>query len=96
MKLDSRRVLNQKIEAKKAIHVKGIVYLNSEDLLLLLKRAEEVALQRKHDLIWIEVFQLDIILSEIVQSLEFERFDLKQNNNYPKRIYFRKQLNQMI
>lgn len=98
LKLDSRRLSNKNIEANKAIFVSDVVYFNSEDLILLLKRAQEVASQRKHDSIWVEVFQIDIILTETVQSLGFERFDYEENNsndNYPKRIYFRKQIQQI-
>jgi hypothetical protein len=98
LKLDSRRLSNQIPETKKAIRVSDIVYFSSEDLTLLLKRAEEVALQRRHDLIWIEVFEIDTILIEMLQSFGFEKFDFNQDNSediYPKRIYFRKQINQL-
>jgi hypothetical protein len=99
LKIDSRRLINQNLEANKAIRVSDIVYFSLEDLILLLKRAEEVAVQRKHDLIWIEAFEVDTTLINTAQSLGFERFSFEQGSNenlYPKRIYFRKQIYQTL
>jgi hypothetical protein len=93
LKIDSRRLINQNLEANKAIRVSDIVYFSTEDLILLLKRAEEVAVQRKHDLVWIEAFEVDTTLIKIAQSLGYERFNFEQTTNkdtYPNRIYFKK------
>ncbi|MBS7233376.1 hypothetical protein KHA90_20365 [Flavobacterium psychroterrae] len=99
LKIDSRRLINQNLEANKAIRVSDIVYFSLEDLILLLKRAEEVAVQRRHDLIWIEAFEVDSILINTAQSLGYERFDFEESSydkDYPKRIYFKKQIHQSI
>jgi hypothetical protein len=97
LKVDSRRLSNQNLGANKAIRVSDVVYFGSEDLTLLLNRAEEVAVQRKHDLIWIEAFEIDFTLIETLQFNHYQKFNFEQetaNNIYPKRIYFRKQVNQ--
>lgn len=97
LKLDSRRLSNQNTGANKAIRVSDVVYFSSEDLTLLLNRAEEVAIQRKHDLIWIEVFETDSIFIQTLQGNHYQKFDFEQDSAtgiYPEQIYFRKQINQ--
>jgi hypothetical protein len=98
LKIDSRRLINQNMEANKAIRVSDIVYFSIEDLILLLKRAEEVAVQRRHDLIWIEAFEVDTTLIKIAESLGFEKFNFEHQNSdiYPDQIYFRKQIHQPV
>lgn len=94
LKLDSSRILNENLGASKAINLSEIVYFDEEDLKALIKRAEEIASQRKHDLIWVSSFAVDTALIDILRSLNYEEFDGKESieDQYPKRIYFRKKM----
>lgn len=94
MKLNSSRLSNQNIEANKAIGLEDIVYFNPDDLILLFKRAEEIALQRKHDLIWAKAFEIDVVLIKTLKSLGYQEFIYKNENNQenPNQLYFKKAL----
>ncbi|MEP6803678.1 MAG: hypothetical protein ABI892_04080 [Flavobacterium sp.] len=93
MKLNSSRLSNQNLDANKPIGINHIVYFNREDISVLFKRSEEVALQRKHDLIWAKVFEIDTTLIEELKSLGYEEFyyenDLNRDTN-EKQLYFKK------
>ncbi|MFH7018305.1 hypothetical protein [Flavobacterium sp. FlaQc-47] len=93
MKLNSSRLSNQNLDANKPIGINHIVYFNREDIAVLFKRAEEVALQRKHDFIWAKAFEIDITLTEELKSLGYEEFyyenDVNQDTN-EKQLYFKK------
>jgi hypothetical protein len=92
MKINSSRLANQNLGTNKPIGVNHIVYFNPEDLLVLFKRAEEVALQRKHDLIWVKVFEIDTALIETLKSLSYEEFSYENDleEETPKQLYFKK------
>jgi len=94
LKLDSSRIVNENLGASKAINLSEIIYFDEEDLKVLIKRAEEIASQRKHDLIWVSAFALDTALIDILRSLNYEEFDGKESieDQFPKRIYFRKKM----
>ena len=94
LKLDSSRIRNENLGVSKAINLSEIVYFDEEDLKALIKRAEEIASQRKHDLIWVSAFALDTALIDILRSLNYEEFDGKESieDQFPKRIYFRKKM----
>lgn len=94
LKLDSSRIVNENLGASKAINLSEIIYFDEEDLKVLIKRAEEIASQRKHDLIWVNAFALDTALIDILRSLNYEEFDGKESieDQFPKRIYFRKKM----
>jgi len=94
LKLDSSRILNENLGASKAINLSEIVYFDEEDLKVLIKRAEEIASQRKHDLIWVSAFAVDTDLIDILRSLNYEEFVGKESieDEFSKRIYFRKKM----
>ncbi len=94
LKLDSSRILNENLGALKAINLSEIIYFDEEDLKALIKRAEEIASQRKHDLIWVKAFAVDTALIDILRLLNYEEFDWKEGSEdqFPKRIYFRKKM----
>jgi hypothetical protein len=94
LKLDSSRILNENLGASKAINLSEIVYFDEEDLKVLIKRAEEIASQRKHDLIWVSAFTVDTALVDILRSLNYEEFEGKESieDQFPKRIYLRKKI----
>lgn len=94
LKLDSSRIVNENLGASKAINLSEIVYFDEEDLKALIKRAEEIASQRKHDLIWVRAFTVDTALIDILRSLNYEEFDWQESieDQFPKRIYFRKKM----
>ncbi|MCM0666831.1 hypothetical protein [Flavobacterium tyrosinilyticum] len=94
LKLDSSRILNENLGASKAINLSEIVYFDEEDLKALIKRAEEIASQRKHDLIWVSAFTVDTALIDILRSLNYEEFVGKESieDEFSKRIYFRKKM----
>lgn len=94
LKLDSSRILNENLGASKAINLSEIIYFDEEDLKALIKRGEEIACQRKHDLIWVKAFALDTVLIDILRLLNYEEFDLEKSieDQFPKRIYFRKKM----
>lgn len=93
MKLNSSRLSNQNLGANKAIGIEHIVYFSSDDIKVLFNRAEEVAVQRKHDLIWIKVPAIDSILIEVLQSLNYKEFSFEElitEDSSPKLIYLKK------
>ena len=93
MKLNSSRLTNQNLGANKAIGVYHVVYFNPEDLIALFKRAEEVALQRKHDLIWVKAFEIDTVLITTLKSLGYEEFNYENDSTLDtdqKQLYFKK------
>lgn len=94
LKLDSSRILNENLGASKAINLSEIVYFDEEDLKVLIKRAEEIASQRKHDLIWVSAFAVDTALIDILRSINYEEFEGKESieDQFPKRIYLRKKM----
>ncbi len=94
LKLDSSRILNENLGASKAINLSEIIYFDEEDLQALIKRAEEIASQRKHDLIWVKAFAADTVLIDFLRSYNYEEFDWKENveNQFPERVYFRKKI----
>ncbi|MHC0445017.1 hypothetical protein ACWA1F_06375 [Flavobacterium sp. 3-218] len=94
LKLDSSRILNENLGASKAINLSEIIYFDEEDLTALIKRAEEIAFQRKHDLVWVKAFPADIGLIEKLRSLDYEEFDWTESaeDQFPERIYFRKEM----
>jgi len=94
LKLDSSRIRNENLGASKAINLSEIIYFDEEDLKVLIKRAEEIASQRKHDLIWVSAFAVDTALIDILRSLNYEEFVGKESieDEFPKRIYFRKKI----
>jgi hypothetical protein len=94
LKLDSSRIRNENLGASKAINLSEIVYFDEEDLKVLIKRAEEIASQRKHDLIWVSAFAVDTALIDILRSINYEEFEGKESieDQFPKRIYFRKKI----
>lgn len=97
LKLNSSRILNENLGALKAINLSEIIYFDEEDLKVLIKRAEEIASQRKHDLIWVSAFSCDATLIKMLLSLDYEKFDLEEGieDQFSKRIYFKKK-NEMI
>ena len=95
MKLNSSRLSNQNLEANKAVGIEHIVYFDKDELVVLFKRAEEVASQRKYDLIWIKAFKDDVILIELLESLEYQVFDYEEDNSKnsnQEQVYFRKEM----
>ncbi|MEA9414094.1 hypothetical protein [Flavobacterium sp. PL02] len=95
MKLNSSRLSNQNLGANKPVGIDHIVYFGKDDLMVLLKRAEKVANQRKYDLIWIKAFKDDVILIELLESLEYQVFDYEEDNSKnsnQEQVYFRKEM----
>jgi hypothetical protein len=95
MKLNSSRLSNQNLGTNKPVGIDHIVYFKKEDLLVLLKRAEEVATQRKYDLIWIKAFKEDTVLIELLESLGYQTFNYNEDNvtnSYQEPVYFRKEM----
>lgn len=93
LKLDSSRLSNENVEAEKAIALKDLIYFNAEDINVLIKRAEEIAFQRKHDLIWIKVFEIDQVLIQALQTLDFEPFNFEKDiekDDFQPQLYFKK------
>jgi hypothetical protein len=93
MKLNSSRLSNQNLDANKPMGVDHIVYFNPEDINVLFKRAEEVALQRKYDLIWAKAFAVDTVLIETLKSLGYEEFNYEKDSTRDtdeKQLYFKK------
>jgi hypothetical protein len=93
MKLNSSRLSNQNLDANKPMGVDHIVYFNPEDITVLFKRAEEVALQRKYDLIWAKAFEINIVLIETLKSLGYEEFNYESDttrDTNQKQLYFKK------
>ncbi|MFB9080785.1 hypothetical protein ACFFLS_21820 [Flavobacterium procerum] len=93
-KLDSSRLSNQNVGTLKPINLSEIIYFDSSDISVLLKRAEEIARQRKQDLIWIKAFAVDTDLVKTLKSHNYEEFSLEASveNQYAEQLYFRKKL----
>lgn len=94
LKLNSSRILNENLGASKAIQLSEIMYFDEEDLKALIKRAEEIAFQRKHDLIWVKAFAVDTVLIEMLRASNYEEFDWQESeeNQFPKQVYFQKKV----
>ena len=95
MKLNSSRLYNQNLDASKAINIEHVVYFSSEDVEVLFKRTEEVALQRKHDLIWVKVLAIDLVLIEVLRSLHYKEFFVDESTiemENKNMAYFRKKV----
>ncbi|PBJ15975.1 hypothetical protein [Flavobacterium sp. ACN6] len=95
IQLNSSRIFNENIDAEKPICVEHIVYTDAEEILLLINRAEVIAMQRKHDLIWVKLFEFDVILQEALASIGYTNFDFEENNSEErnqKQIYLRKEI----
>ncbi|KAF2507399.1 hypothetical protein [Flavobacterium foetidum] len=90
-KLDSSRLSNQNVGALKPINLSETIYFATSDIMVLLKRAEEIARQRKHDLIWVKAFAVDTDLIETLKSFDYEDFSFEESIAY-EQLYFRKKL----
>ncbi|GAA3768061.1 hypothetical protein [Flavobacterium ginsengiterrae] len=93
LKLDSSRLSNENLGAQKAIALKDIIHFNADDINVLLKRAEEIAFQRKHDIIWTKVFECDQELIQALQTSEYERFEFEcetEKDDFQPQLYFKK------
>ena len=93
MKLNSSRLSNQNLDANKPMGVDHIVYFNPDDINVLFKRAEEVALQRKYDLIWAKAFTIDTVLIDTLKSLGYEEFNYENDttrDTNEKQLYLKK------
>lgn len=93
MKLNSSRLSNQNLGTNKPVGIEHIVYFGKDDLLVLVKRAEEVAVQRKYDLIWIKAFKEDAVLIKLLESLGYQEFNYEEDsskNSNQGQVYFRK------
>lgn len=93
MKLNSSRLSNQNLEANKAVGIEHIVYFDKDELVVLFKRAEEVASQRKYDLIWIKVFKEDVVLIAFLESLGYVAFNFENDSDAlfkGRYVYFKK------
>ncbi|OXA90387.1 hypothetical protein [Flavobacterium hercynium] len=95
MKLNSSRLYNQNLNANKPICITDIVYSSPDEIKLLINRAEEIGIQRKHDLIWVKALKEDLILIEILEAFDFKKFtfqkeetDAMSENHH----YFKKKL----
>lgn len=93
IKLNSSRLYNENKEGKKPLGIEQIVYFNTEELALLFDRIKVIATQRKNDLIWIKVLEVDTILQEFLESIGYKTFNLEnqtQSNPKLRTIYYRK------
>lgn len=91
LKMNSSRLFNQHIGTAKPLSLETIIYDSEDDIVILLKRVEEVATQRKYDLIWIKVCITDTLLIQILQSLGYRQFSLADNKK-EQEIYFKKSI----
>lgn len=89
--IDSSRQTNEKLGAEKGINIREIVYSDPDDIKLIVNRAEEIARQRKHDFIWIRVFESDFILRNMMITLNYQQFEFKHKCDQ-KAVYFNKLL----
>ncbi|KAF2326517.1 hypothetical protein [Flavobacterium ginsenosidimutans] len=95
LQLNSSRIFNEKIEASKPICINHIVYFNTEEIQVLFNRTEVIAKQRKHDLVWVKLFESDAILKETLLSMNYSFFDFEENatENLPeKQIFLKKEI----
>ncbi|MNE75151.1 hypothetical protein D3C80_1712810 [compost metagenome] len=75
LELNSSWMVNQKLPAVKPVCINHIIHQNGEGLRELINRAEQVALQRKLDLIWIRVFNTDQVLLDLMPELGYLEFE---------------------
>ncbi len=96
LQLNSSRIFNEKIEASKPICIEHIVHLNVEEIQLLFNRAEEIAKQRKHDFIWVKLFESDLILKDTLIEMGYETFNYSRDtadNLLAKQLFLKKEIN---
>lgn len=91
LKMNSSRLFNQNLGAFKPLNISTIIYDNTEDIMVLLKRVEEVAYQRKHDMIWVKVLKTDTFLIQKLQTLTYEEFSIG-NTKKEQETYFKKSI----
>ncbi|SFD48318.1 hypothetical protein [Flavobacterium phragmitis] len=75
LQLNSNRIFNEKIEASKPVCIEHIVHFSVEEIQLLFTRAEEIARQRKHDFIWVKLFETDLMLKETLIEMGYSAFN---------------------
>lgn len=95
LQLNSSRIFNEKVEASKPICMEHIVHLNVEEIQLLFNRAEEIAKQRKHDFIWVKIFESDLILKETLIEMGYIIFNYSGTaaENLPvKQLFLKKEI----
>lgn len=95
LQLNSSRIFNEKMEAEKPICFEHIVYSDAEEIEILFNRAEVIAKQRKHDLVWVKIFESDVTLKETLLSLNYKPFNYVENvsQNLPeKQLFLRKEM----
>ncbi|MCV9927287.1 hypothetical protein OIU83_06465 [Flavobacterium sp. LS1R49] len=95
MKLNSSRLYNQNLGADKPIGIDHVIYFSQEEILTLFKRTEEIATQRKYDLIWVKALEEDTVLIKTLESLEYKEFYFKENtqeDTLQKEIYLKKEI----
>ena len=96
LQLNSSRILNEKIEAEKPICIDHIVYSDVEEIQILFDRAEVIAQQRKHDLVWVKLFESDLILKETLIGMGYTAFNFSEamTENLPvKQLLLKKEIN---
>ncbi|MFD2940094.1 hypothetical protein [Flavobacterium notoginsengisoli] len=95
LQLNSSRIFNEKIEASKPICIEHIVHLDVEEIQLLFNRAEEIAKQRKHDFIWVKIFETDLILKDTLIEMGYIIFNYSEAvaENLPvKKLFLKKEI----
>lgn len=95
LQLNSSRIFNEKIEASKPICIEHIVHLDIEEIQLLFNRAEEIAKQRKHDFIWVKIFETDLILKDTLIEMGYIIFNYSEavTENLPvKKLFLKKEI----
>ncbi|WP_289659039.1 hypothetical protein [Flavobacterium panacagri] len=95
LQLNSSRIFNEKVEASKPICMEHIVHLNVEEIQLLFNRAEEIAKQRKHDFIWVKIFETDLILKDTLIEMGYIIFNYSEAvaENLPvKQLFLKKEI----
>nr|WP_294782354.1 hypothetical protein [uncultured Flavobacterium sp.] len=95
LQLNSSRIFNEKIDAEKPICFEHIVYSDVEEIEILFNRAEVIAKQRKHDLVWVKFFESDVTLKEMLLSLNYKPFDYVESSleNLPeKQLFLKKEI----
>ncbi|AWK05685.1 hypothetical protein HYN56_16135 [Flavobacterium crocinum] len=96
LQLNSNRIFNEKIEASKPICIEHIVHFSAEEIQLLFNRVEEIARQRKHDFIWVKIFESDLILRENLIEMGYSAFNYSGTvaENLPaKQLFLKKEIN---
>lgn len=95
LQLNSSRIFNEKIEASKPICIEHIVYSDAEEIQILFDRAEVIAQQRKHDFIWVKLFESDLILKETLIEMGYTTFnylETKTENLPVKQLFLKKKI----